>query len=62
MRALEHETHRHLEKGEIVQDGDIYGGADWEFVFMIGSPQVQLPRAGDLCDMLLGYRVRRARR
>lgn len=45
----ETKTHHYLRKGEPVQLGDIYGGKDWGFEFMVGSPQVLKPQPGKPC-------------
>ena len=62
--ALEEKTHRRLTAGEVFKAGDIYGGADWGFVFTIGTKQVQSPQPGDRVDdwhAKAGYRYRRLR-
>lgn len=59
VRAEEAKTHRHLQPGEAVRNGDVYGGKDWGFLFTIGSKQVISPCDGDKCDALLRYRIRR---
>lgn len=58
-RAEEAKTHRHLTPGECVANGDIYGGADWGFITVVGEDPANTPRAGEPCDNLVGYRVRR---
>ena len=56
----EKKTHRHLLKGELAKNGDVYGGKDWGFLFKVGTKQTSLT-AGALVDNMVCYRIRRRR-